>query len=81
MLMIAAPALVLLLGGGGAGTYFFLYQAASTAPRPKLAEAPKSPLTPPQVAFIDVPDIMVNIQSADGTPAYLKLSRLAGTGQ
>ena len=32
------------------------------------------PLTPPNVAFYDVPDIIVNIQSADGTPAYLKLS-------
>ena len=38
----------------------------------KLADAP--PLTPPQVAFSDVPDILVNIQSNDGTPAYLKLS-------
>ena len=36
------------------------------------ADAP--PLTPPQVAFSDVPDILVNIQSNDGTPAYLKLS-------
>jgi len=26
------------------------------------------------VAFSDVPDILVNIQSSDGTPAYLKLS-------
>ena len=39
------------------------------------------PLTPPQVAFSDVPDILVNIQSNDGTPAYLKLSRVAGNGQ
>lgn len=37
----------------------------------KVAEAP---LTPPEVAFSDVPDILVNIQSSDGTPAYLKLS-------
>ena len=26
------------------------------------------------MAFSDVPDILVNIQSNDGTPAYLKLS-------
>ena len=39
------------------------------------------PLTPPQVAFSDVPDILVNIQSNDGTPAYLKLSVVAGNGQ
>ena len=29
---------------------------------------------PAHVAFSDVPDIIVNIQSGDGTPAYLKLS-------
>ena len=40
----------------------------------KVAKADAMPLTPPQVAFSDVPDILVNIQSNDGTPAYLKLS-------
>jgi flagellar FliL protein len=68
-LMIAVPALVLVLGGGGAGAYFFLLKPPA---KTKMAEAP--PLTPPQVAFTDVPDILVNIQSDDGTPAYLKLS-------
>ncbi len=71
MLLIAVPALVLLLGGGGAGAYFFLLKPSDTA-KAKVAEAP--PLTPPQVAFTDVPDILVNIQSDDGTPTYLKLS-------
>jgi len=71
ILMIAVPALVLVLGGGGAGAYFFLLKPKD-AGHEKLAEAP--PLTPPEVAFSDVPDILVNIQSSDGTPAYLKLS-------
>ena len=71
ILMIAVPALVLVLGGGGAGAYFFLLKP-SDAGKAKLAEAP--PLTPPQVAFANVPDILVNIQSDDGTPTYLKLS-------
>jgi flagellar FliL protein len=71
ILMIAVPALVLVLGGGGGATYFFLLKPHD-ADKTKLAEAP--PLTPPQVAFSDVPDILVNIQSGDGTPAYLKLS-------
>ena len=31
-------------------------------------------LPPAQAAFFDVPDIIVNIQTADSTPAYLKLS-------
>ncbi len=33
-----------------------------------------APIVPPQVAFYDMPDIIVNIQTADGTPAYLKLA-------
>ena len=75
MLMIAVPALVVLLAGGGAGTYFFVIKPHNEA-KAKLAKAnePDVPLTPPQVAFSDVPDILVNIQSNDGTPAYLKLS-------
>jgi flagellar protein FliL len=71
MLMIAAPVLVLLLAGGGAGAYFLLKPHGD---KDKLAKADETPLTPPQVAFSDVPDILVNIQSNDGTPAYLKLS-------
>ena len=71
ILMIAVPALVLVLGGGGGATYFFLLKPHD-AGKTKVAEAP--PLTPPEVAFSDVPDILVNIQSSDGTPAYLKLS-------
>src|SRR5579872_3641042 len=71
ILMIAVPALVLVLGGGGGAAYFFLLRPHGDD-KAKLADAP--PLTPPQVAFSDVPDILVNIQSNDGTPAYLKLS-------
>ena len=68
-LMIAIPVLLLLLGGGGAGTYFFLLNK----PDSKEAKAEEVPLTPPKVAFSDMQDILVNIQSNDGTPAYLKL--------
>ena len=45
------------------------------------AKAEDAPLTPPKVAFSDMQDILVNIQSNDGTPAYLKLGAVAGTGQ
>jgi flagellar FliL protein len=73
LLIVAAAGLVLVLGGGGAGLYFFVFSApkgdAKTA-----ANQPQVPITPPQVAFYDVPDIIVNIQSADGSPTYLKLS-------
>jgi flagellar FliL protein len=72
----------LLIAGGGAlalvlaavaGVYFFFFsdsQSAST----RTASATGAPIAAPQVAYYDVPDIVVNIQSADGTPAYLKLS-------
>lgn len=70
IVMIAAPALLVVLLGGGAGIYFLFLKPEP----PKLAKEDAIPLTPPQVAFSDVPDILVNIQSSDGTPAYLKLS-------
>ena len=57
----------------GAGTYFFIIKPHG-AEKDKVAKAEAIPLTPPEVAFSDVPDILVNIQSNDGTPAYLKLS-------
>src|SRR5258708_16121755 len=68
MLMIAVPALLLVVGGGGAGAYF-LFKSDKT----REAKADEVPLTPPKVAFSDMQDILVNIQSNDGTPAYLKL--------
>ena len=70
ILMIAVPALLLVIGGGGAGAYFFLLKKSDTT---KEAKADDVPLTPPKVAFSDMQDILVNIQSNDGTPAYLKL--------
>jgi len=69
MLMIIVPALLLVVGGGGAGAYFFLFKKSDKAQEAKADE----PLTPPKVAFSDMQDILVNIQSNDGTPAYLKL--------
>ncbi|MCP5412443.1 MAG: flagellar basal body-associated FliL family protein [Alphaproteobacteria bacterium] len=72
MLMIAVPALLLVVGGGGAGAYFFLF--AGHAAEGEHAQAEPEHITPPKVAFSDMADILVNIQSNDGTPAYLKLS-------
>ena len=70
ILMIAIPVLLLVIGGGGAGAYFFLFKKSDKELAAKEAEVP---LTPPKVAFSDMQDILVNIQSNDGTPAYLKL--------
>jgi flagellar FliL protein len=65
----AIGAVVLLLGGGAA--YFFFFSGSEPDPK---AVAEALPPTPPNITFDDMPDIIVNIQSADATPAYLKLS-------
>jgi flagellar protein FliL len=69
VLMIGAPVLLLLLGGIGAGVYFFVLKAP-----PEKKPVQEVQLTPPQVTYNDVDDLLVNIQSPDSTPAYLKLS-------
>src|SRR3954464_11701236 len=69
VLMIGAPVLVLLLGGAGAGVYFFVLKAPEVKKPVQEAQ-----LTPPEVRWNDVDDLLVNIQSPDSTPAYLKLS-------
>ncbi len=70
-LMISAGALVVLIGGGAAGYFLF---AGEKAKEQELADASAAqPIVAPTVAFYDVPEIIVNIQPADGTPAYLKL--------
>jgi flagellar FliL protein len=65
----AIGTLVLLLGGGGA---YFFFSGSDKKDGTAVAEA--LPETPPNITFYDMPDIIVNIQSADATPAYLKLS-------
>ena len=73
LLIVVAAALLLVLGGGGAGLYFFVFAAKSSESK-ATAEAQAQPITPPQVAFADLPDLTGNIQTADGSPVYLKLS-------
>lgn len=70
-MMISAGVLLLLLGGGGAAYYFLVMTAVDPA-ADKVAEE-EVPIVPPTVAFLDIPDIIVNIQTVDGAPAYLKL--------
>ncbi len=73
-LMIAgggALLVVLLLGGGA---YYFFFSGPSDADKPKMVGNVVLPVVPPAVVFYDMPDLVVNIQSADSTPAYLKLS-------
>jgi flagellar FliL protein len=72
LLMAGGGGLVLLLAVG-AGGYFFFFSGSSSSTT-KMANAPTVPLIAPQIVYYDMPDIVVNIQSADGSPAYLKLS-------
>jgi flagellar FliL protein len=76
--LIVLGGLLVVLGGGG-GAYYFLGGApAGEHGEAATAEgghgAPSHELPPEHAAFFDVPDIVVNIQSADSTPAYLKLA-------
>lgn len=74
-LLIVVGAAVLLLAGGGGAAFYFLGGSDAPASGTQTAEnKPQAPLVAPQVSFFDMPDIVVNIQSADGAPAYLKLS-------
>jgi len=74
-LPIVAGAALLVVAGGGGAAFYFLGGASQPASGTRLAAAtPPVPIVPPQVSFFDMPDIVVNIQSADGAPTYLKLS-------
>jgi flagellar protein FliL len=67
LIMIAGAVLLLLLLAGGAAAYFFLGGKGAT-------EESSSPTTPPKIAYYELPDLVVNIQTAEGAPAYLKIS-------
>lgn len=74
LLIIAGGGLLVVLLGGGAGAYFFLFKSApDAATQVAGATIPALPLVPPDVAYFDMPDLIVNIQTADGNAAYLKL--------
>jgi len=72
-LLIAGGGGLALMLAAGAGVYFFFLSGTQTT-NTRTVGANGAPLMAPQVAYYDVPDLVVNIQSADGTPAYLKLS-------
>jgi flagellar FliL protein len=73
LLIIVSAALLLILGGGGAALYFFVF-SGHDQPVKTASNGPDFPATPPQVVYSDIPDLIVNIQSADGAQVYLKLS-------
>jgi flagellar FliL protein len=73
--LIAAGGLLLVLGGGGAA-FYFLWPAGKGGDRAAAESVQTAPAKLPAatVSFFDIPDIVVNIQTADTAPAYLKLS-------
>jgi flagellar FliL protein len=74
--LVAGAGIVVLLAAIGAGVYFLALSSGSSAQdaAEKSVQTQAANLPPAQAAFFDVPDIIVNIQTADSTPAYLKLS-------
>jgi flagellar protein FliL len=73
-LMIAGGGALALVLALGAGVYFLFFSGPDDAHKPKMVGNVVLPLVPPTVVFYDMPDIVVNIQSADSTPVYLKVS-------
>lgn len=88
LILIGAAAALVVLGGGGGAAFFFLApkpdpHAAKKHEKPKKEdkkEASKDDKTAPQikdgpdgVVFFTMPDIVVNMQTADGKSAFLKL--------
>ena len=72
--MIVGGVLLLVLGGGAA--YHFLAPVPQTVEQAAVAsvQTEAANLPPTQAVFFDIPDIIVNIQTPDSAPAYLKLS-------
>ena len=88
MILIAGAAAFVILGGGGGAAFFFLApkgpppKAAHKLPKAKKGDkkdgkadpnAPQVEDGPDGVVFYTPPDIVVNMQTPDGKPTFLKL--------
>lgn len=89
MMIVAGAAAVLVLGGGGGAAFFFLGpkpDAAHGDQKPRKAKEEKGRGDggeekggaqvregPDGVVFYTLPDVVVNMQSGDGRPTFLKL--------
>jgi flagellar FliL protein len=86
LVIIGAVAAVLVLGGGGTAAFLMLgHKAPASAHAPKKKDAKKKgdkkddktgaqiAEGPDGVVFYTPPDIVVNMQTADGRPTFLKL--------
>ncbi len=68
LIIIIAAALVLLLGGGGAGAYFMGFFGGKDDKK----EAAKPP-EPVQTAYVQLPDLLVNLSSSGRRSNFIKL--------
>jgi flagellar FliL protein len=87
LILIAAAAGVLVLGGGGTAAFLLMQpKDGAHAEKPKEKKkgkgekgkegekgAPQVREGPDGVLFVTLPDIVVNMQTADGRPTFLKL--------
>jgi flagellar FliL protein len=88
LMLIAGAAAFVILGGGGGAAFFFLApkgpppKAAHKLPKAKKGDkkdgkadpnAPQVQDGPDGVVFYTLPDIVVNMQTPDGKPTFLKL--------
>jgi flagellar FliL protein len=75
ILIIVLP--ILLLAGGGAGVYFSgildKFMGKKTEEAPKEAAAPPPPKAVQAAAFMDLPEMLVNLQTTGRKQAFLKL--------
>ncbi len=70
-LVIIAGALVVLLGGGGAGAYFMgLFGGSHDKEKHEEAAAEEAPK---DLVFYDLPEILVNLNTAGRKSSYLKI--------
>lgn len=78
ILMILVP--ILLIVGGGAGLYFtgmldkMLGKEAPAEGEEETAKKEEHKGPPPEVAFLKIPDMIVNLSADGGQPRYLRLS-------
>jgi flagellar FliL protein len=75
ILIIVLP--ILLLAGGGAGVYFSgildKFTGKKTEEAPKEAAAPAPPKAVQAASFMDLPEMLVNLQTSGRKQAFLKL--------
>ena len=80
LVMIAAAAILVLGAGGGAAAYFMgLFSSAQSATAGVAQDAPADEHgdgaagEPPAIVFVDMPDLIVNLQSDAARMRFLKL--------